>query len=108
MDTRKRNLLIGAGVAILVVVILTALIVSGGSNKNSDQDEATTNAGNTAAVAADATAKGSGTIPSSGDGTASNQVDASEVFGDSPQLHREQLNRWHVKFRWRNLEHKRF
>ena len=78
MDTRKRNLLIGLGASVLVVVAaLVVLMALGGSN----QDEAASSSAATAAsgaVSADA-----GALHSSGDGTADNQVDAFEVYGDS-------------------------
>lgn len=81
MDTRKRNVLIGAGAAILVVlVILVVLMVSGGSN----QDEAVAKTDSAVAIASDASSKDVGAMHASGDGTADNEVDASEVYGDSP------------------------
>ena len=84
MDTRKRNVIIGVGVAVLVVVVaLVALTVSGGSDKDSDQDKATSSTESAATAASDATSKDAGAMRASGDGTADNQVDASEVFGGS-------------------------
>ena len=81
MDTRKRNVLIGAGAAILVVVaILVVLMVSGGSS----QDEAAAKTDSAVAIASDASSKDVGVMHASGDGTADNEVDASEVYGDSP------------------------
>ena len=81
MDTRKRNVLIGVGAAILVVVvILVVLMVSGGSS----QDEAASKTDSAVAIAADASSKDAGVMHASGDGTADNEVDASEVYGDSP------------------------
>ena len=70
MDTRKRNLLIGLGASILVIIAALAVLMAlGGSN----QDGAASGA-----VSAD-----TGALHSSGDGTADNQVDAFEVYGDS-------------------------
>ena len=81
MDTRKRNVLIGVGVAILVVVvILVVLMMSGGSS----QDEAASKTDGTVAVVSDASSKDVGIMHASGDGTADNEVDAFEVYGDSP------------------------
>ena len=81
MDTRKRNVLIGVGAAILVVVvILVVLMVSGGSS----QDEAAAKTDSAVAIASDASSKDVGAMHASGDGTADNEVDASEVYGDSP------------------------
>ena len=78
MDTRKRNLLIGLGTSILVVVAaLVVLMALGGSN----QDKAASSSAATAA--SDAASASAGTLHSSGDGTADNQVDAFEVYGDS-------------------------
>ena len=81
MDTRKRNVLIGVGAAILVVVvILVVLMVSGGST----QDKAASKTDSAVAAASDASSKDVGVMHASGDGTADNEVDASEVYGDSP------------------------
>lgn len=81
MDTRKRNVLIGVGAAILtVVVIFVVLMVSG----TSCRDEAASKTDSAVAIASDASSKGVGVMHASGDGTADNEVDASEVYGDSP------------------------
>ena len=81
MDTRKRNVLIGVGAAILVVVvILVVLMVSGGSS----QDEAASKTDSAVAAASDSSSKDVGVMHASCDGTADNEVDASEVYGDSP------------------------
>ena len=54
MDTRKRNVLIGVGAAILVVVvILVVLMVSGGSS----QDEAASKTDSAVAAASDSSSK---------------------------------------------------
>ena len=85
MDTRKRNVLIGVCAAILVVVvILVVLMMPGGSS----QDEEASKTDGTAAVASDASSKDEGTMHASGDGAANNEVDASEVYGDSPMPRR--------------------
>lgn len=84
MDTRKRNVIIGVAVAVLViVVVLVALAVSGGPDKDLGQDKVTLNTESAATAASDAASKDAGAMRASGDGTADNQVDASEVFGDS-------------------------
>lgn len=81
MDTRKRNVLIGVCAAILVVVVILAvLMVSGGSS----QDEAASKTDSAVAAASDASSNDVGAMRASGDGTADNEVDASEVYGDSP------------------------
>lgn len=78
MDTRKRNLLIGLGASVLVVIAaLVVLMALGGSN----QDEAAS--GSAATAASGAVSTDVGALHSSGDGTADNQVDAFEVYGDS-------------------------
>ena len=79
MDTRKRNLLIGLGASI--VVIIAALVVLMALGGNANQDEAVS--GSAATAASDAASASAGTLHSSGDGTADNQVDAFEVYGDS-------------------------
>lgn len=82
MDTRKRNALIGAGVAIVVVVaVLVGLMVLGGSAKELSQDKASS--GSSAAIVTDPAVTDGGALKSTGDGTANNQVDASEAYGDS-------------------------
>lgn len=82
MDTRKRNALIGVGVAIVAVVaVLVGLMVLGGSAKESSQDKAASD--NSVATVTDAPAADGGALKSTGDGTANNQVDASEAYGDS-------------------------
>lgn len=78
MDTRKRNVLIGVGAAILVVVvILVVLMVSGGSS----QDEAASKTDSAVAAASDSSSKDVGVMHASGDSTADNEVDASRCTG---------------------------
>lgn len=55
-------------------------MVSGGSS----QDEAASKTDSAAAVASDASFKDVGVMHASGDDTADNEVDASEVYGDFP------------------------
>lgn len=55
-------------------------MVSGGSS----QDEAASKTDSAVAIASDASSKDVGAMHASGDGTADNEVDASEVYGDSP------------------------
>ena len=81
MDTRKRNVLIGVGSAILVVVVILAVLMVSGA---SSQDEAASKTDSAVAAASDASSKDVGVMHASGDGTADNEVDASEVYGDSP------------------------
>ena len=61
-------------------MILVVLMVSGGSS----QDEAASKTDSAVAIASDASSKDVGAMHASGDGTADNEVDASEVYGDSP------------------------
>ena len=56
-------------------------MVLGGSVTKSSQDKAAS--GSSAAIVTDPAATDGGTLKSTGDGTANNQVDASEVYGDS-------------------------
>ena len=55
-------------------------MASGGSS----QDEVASKTDSAVAAASDASSKGVGAMHASGGGTADNEVDASEVYGDSP------------------------
>lgn len=83
MDTRKRNVIIGVGVAVLIAVVLVAVVALGGSSKVSSEDGGSSGTKNVAKVESDKSSKDKGGMRASGDGTADNQVDASEVYGDS-------------------------
>ena len=79
MDTRKRNLLIGLGASVLVVVAALVVLMALGGGSNQDE----TASSSAATAASDVSSADAGTLHPSGDGTADNQVDAFEVYGDS-------------------------
>ena len=79
MDTRKRNLLIGLGASVLVVIAALVVLMALGGGSNQDE----TASGSAATAASDVSSADTGALHSSGDGTADNQVDAFEVYGDS-------------------------
>lgn len=83
MDTRKRNVFIAAGIAVLVAVVLVAVVAFGGSSKVLGEDGGSSGTKSVAKVESDKSSKDKGGTRTSGDGTADNEVDASEVYGDS-------------------------